>query len=116
MHPFHFGRATAFSIPPSSAGRNRRHRVEAAADVVGQENPDERRKRKPVSPFPLSNDEPDGVGHPDHPDEVLGADVGRDDRAADGVPGQSFAGQKIAARSRSPAPRHQSPKAILQTR
>ena len=83
-----------------------RHRVKSAPDVERQENPDQRREREPVPPLPLRHDKAHRIGDADHPDEVLRADVGRDDGPADRVPGQPVAGEEIAAGVPGFPPRH----------
>ena len=61
----------------------------------GNEQPDQEREGEDVGPFVHRHADAVDAGRADHADEVLGADVGGDERTAHNVPGQAFAGQKV---------------------
>ena len=92
-----------------------RHRVDAAADVVRQENPDEQRVDDPGVPAPRAEDDavlirPAGVG-----DQVVAADVGGDHARADDVPGQLLVAEEVARVVLRSRPATQKPRATVTT-
>ena len=73
-----------------------RHRVDAAAHVVGQENPDEQRVDDPGVPASSARHDAVLVCRAGVGDQIVGRDVSRDHARADDVPGELPVAEEIA--------------------